>query len=328
LHIHTDSQAAIAGIRAYSEEVTSRQRLRMAARPLLQLIRHQLEQRQAAGGAVQLEHIRAHSTATDIDSVGNRLADYKANAVRARPQTATPVTLQELPLSECEHRFTVWTQLGEGIQVIDDVRRTAIAQLKEHHLQRWQDKPPSDMTDGAFACAALLDTSRVVLRHGKSYHQATFMHIATNSIQCCWQQSADGANRQVKPLWCSSCDVALTLSHLVHCADNAVFRLNQRVAIVSTLSSCADTQPWLDAHKHLPFADLLLQLFPRPQNTHLHIHLTRVMCGVFSAQQANAAIKTLNCTRERDGNQLMRRLHLCCIDGVHSLFHTLKNATS
>ena len=92
LHIHSDSQAAIAGIRTYADEVNSRQRLRMAARPLLQLIHHQITQRKAAGGSVQFEHIRAHSTAADIHSVGNRLTDYKANMVRLHPQTATPVT--------------------------------------------------------------------------------------------------------------------------------------------------------------------------------------------------------------------------------------------
>jgi len=145
-------------------------------------------------------------------------------------------------------------------------------------------------------------------------------------MQCCWQQSADGTSRQVKPLWCGSCNVALTLTHLIHRADNAVFRLNQRVAVLNTLSSCVDTQPWLDAHNHLSFTDLLLQLFPPPQHTPTHIHLTRVMCGVFSTQQANAATKALDCTRERDGIQLMRRLRLCCIDGVHTLFQTLKNA--
>jgi hypothetical protein len=79
----------MAGIQAYSDELNSRQRLRMSARPLLQLIHHQLQQRKSAGGAVQFEHIRAHSVAADIQSVGNRLADYKANTTRARPQTAT-----------------------------------------------------------------------------------------------------------------------------------------------------------------------------------------------------------------------------------------------
>ena len=40
LHIHSDSQAALAGIAAYEGECNERQRLRMAARPLLQLIHH------------------------------------------------------------------------------------------------------------------------------------------------------------------------------------------------------------------------------------------------------------------------------------------------
>ena len=326
LHVHTDSEAAIAGIRAYSLIVSSRHRLRMAARPLLQLIHHQLEQRKTAGSTVKFEHVRAHSAAADMHSVGNRLADYKANTVRARPQTATPATLKELPLSECEHRLTVWTQLGEGAQVIDDIRRTAIAQLKEQQLQRWAHKPPSDMPDGTFACAALLDSSRVVLRHGTPSQQAAFMHIATSSIQCCWQLSADGVNRTVKLLWCASCGAALTLTHLVHCPDNAVFRLTQRIAVLSTLSTCAGTQDWLDAHNHLSFTDLLLQLFPLPKDTPSHIHLTRVMCGVFSTQQANSAIKTLNCTRETNGIKLMRQLRLCCIHGVHAHYQSLKNA--
>ena len=326
LHIHSDSQSAIAGIRGYSSELNSRQRLRMAARPLLQLIHHQLEQRKNAGGSAEFEHVRAHSAAADIHSVGNRLADYKANTTRARPQTATPATLKELPLEECEHRLTVWTELGAGPQVIDDVRRSAVAQLKARHLERWRNTPSSDTMDGAFACSALLDCSRVVLAHGSPCQQATLMHIATNSIQCCWQQSADGASRQVKPLWCASCDAALTLTHLTDCADNAVFRLNQRVAVLIVLSSFGWTQAWVDPRRHLPLTELLVELFPRLPDTPMHLHITRVMCGVFSSRQANAALKSLGCIRALDGRQLMLQLRLCCVDGVQTFFHTLKNA--
>jgi exonuclease III/ribonuclease HI len=326
LHIHSDSQSAIAGIRAYSSEINSRQRLRMASRPLLQLIHHQLEQRKKAGGTVELEHVRAHSAAADIHSVGNRLADYKANTTRARPQTATPVTLKELPLDECEHRLTVWTELGNGAQLIDDVRRSAIAQLKARQLERWRNTPPSDTMDGAFACSALLDSSRVVLTQSSPSQQAAFMHIATNSIQCCWQQSADGSSRQVKPLWCASCNVALTLTHLTECADNAVFRLNQRVAVLTLLSSYSWTQPWLDGRRQLSLTELLAQLFPQPPDTPMHLHITRIMCGVFSARQANAALKSLDCPRTQDGLKLMLELRLCCVDGVQSFFQALKNA--
>jgi hypothetical protein len=298
----------------------------MASRPLLQLIHHQLEQRKSAGGTVEFEHVRAHSVAADIHSVGNRLADYKANNTRARPQSATPATLKELPLGECEHRLTVWTDLGNGVQLIDDVRRSAIAQLKARHLERWRNTPPSDTMDGAFACTALFDSSREVLAHGSPSQQATFMHIATNSIQCCWQQSADGSSRQLKPLWCDSCDVALTLTHLTECADNTVFRLSQRVAVLTLLSSYAWTQPWLDVRLHLSLSELLLELFPRPPDTPMHLHITRIMCGVFSARQANAALKSIGCTRAQDGRRLMLELRLCCVDGVQIFFQALKNA--
>jgi hypothetical protein len=78
LHIHSDSQAAIAGIRAYGREINSRKRLRMAGRPLLQLVHRQLQQRAAAVGAA----------APNIHSVGNRLADCKAITTRARCRLA------------------------------------------------------------------------------------------------------------------------------------------------------------------------------------------------------------------------------------------------
>ena len=45
LEIHSDSQGALAGIRAYEMQLNERRRLRMAARPLLQLIHHLLERR-------------------------------------------------------------------------------------------------------------------------------------------------------------------------------------------------------------------------------------------------------------------------------------------
>ncbi len=38
LHVHSDSKGALAGVQAYERESNARQRLRMAARPLLQLI--------------------------------------------------------------------------------------------------------------------------------------------------------------------------------------------------------------------------------------------------------------------------------------------------
>ena len=327
LHIHSDSQASIAGIHSYSKQINSRQRLRMAARPLLQLVHHQIEQRVAAGGSVQLEHVRAHSTAADIHSVGNRLTDYKANTARTRPQSATPSTLQELPLAECEHHLTAWTQHGDGQQVIDDVRRTAIAQLTAQQLSSWRNQPRADTMDGTFACQALLDTSRVVLAAGSPTQQAAFMHIATSSIQCCWQLQPDGT-RQVQPLWCTPCHAALTLAHLSSCAANGAFRDSQRRALLAVVASEASTDDdhWLAAHEHLPLEQLLVKLFPPASTTPLHLHIIHTMCGVVSTRQANAACKLLGVTRAKDIRRLAQQLRLCCVDGVHDFYSALKLA--
>ena len=60
LEIHSDSQGALAGIRAYEMQLNERQRLRMSARPLLQLIHHLLEQRRAANSDTSMSHVKAH----------------------------------------------------------------------------------------------------------------------------------------------------------------------------------------------------------------------------------------------------------------------------
>jgi hypothetical protein len=181
--------------------------------------------------------------------------------------------------------------------------------------------------DGAFAGDALLDTSSVVLTHGSPSQQATFMHIATNCIQCCWQLAPDGLSRNLRPLWCTACDVALTLTHLTECADDgAVFRSSQQIAVQTVLSSDARTHPWLAANRHFLLTELLVQLFSRPPDTPMRLHVTHVMCGVFSARQANAASKSLGFARAEDGRRLMQQPRLCCVEGVHTFFQVLKHA--
>jgi len=86
LHIHSDSQAALAGIAAYEGECNERQRLRRVARPLqlLQLMHHLLAVRSFAQGSVTLGHVKAHTAGADAHSVGNRLSDFQANRARQR----------------------------------------------------------------------------------------------------------------------------------------------------------------------------------------------------------------------------------------------------
>jgi hypothetical protein len=94
VHVHADSRSALAGIQAYERECNARQRLRMAARPLLQLIAHLWSVRRKAGGAAQRHHVKAHTNNSDIDSVGNRLADWQATRARSRPGEPQPLQLR------------------------------------------------------------------------------------------------------------------------------------------------------------------------------------------------------------------------------------------
>ena len=80
--IHTDSQASIAAVRGFEEQLNERSRMRMATRLLLQLIDNHRERRRTAGGSSQLLHIAAHTVNSDNHSVGNRLADLRANCSR------------------------------------------------------------------------------------------------------------------------------------------------------------------------------------------------------------------------------------------------------
>ena len=82
--IHSDSKASIAAIRSFEEQFNERRRMRMAARPILQLIQNLRERRRLAGGSSGLVHIPAHTTNSDIHSIGNRLADLPTRLVAIR----------------------------------------------------------------------------------------------------------------------------------------------------------------------------------------------------------------------------------------------------
>ena len=99
LHIHSDSQASLKAIDSFEQQTNERKRLRMAARPLLRLISHLLSRRRAAGGSVTLSHVKAHSDGADMDSVGNRLADFQANRSRVSTRGSAPFSLLPLPIS-------------------------------------------------------------------------------------------------------------------------------------------------------------------------------------------------------------------------------------
>ena len=79
--IHTDSMSSIQAIDAYRNSINHRARLRMAGRPLLAIINKVIIAKATYSATTSLQWVRAHSTHTAIEHVGNRLADDMATRV-------------------------------------------------------------------------------------------------------------------------------------------------------------------------------------------------------------------------------------------------------
>lgn len=323
LTIHSDSQASIAALRSYEAQLNERKRMRMAARPLLQLVQHLLARRRQAGGSAELQHIPAHTRNMDAHSVGNRLADYQANLSRLRPDRSAPLSLRELPLSSCEPHLHVLQ--ADGCMVIDDLRRTALTQLRAQALARWSAKPDQ----GRFACAGMVELGRVVRLHGSPAQQATFVHVATNSIHHRWH----GAPASLQQLQCAACNVTLTLEHFVACPapPHSLARRQLRDDCLRTLRAYAADSSWLRRHAHVSLEQLLLALFPLPDAAGVdpalqrHRHLALCSLGAFSAAQATAAATLLGLEPQpKAARCALHDLRLLCLESIEKAYTPLK----
>jgi len=335
LHVHSDSQASLAGIRAFESTSNERARLRVASRPLLQLINHLLRIRNVAGGSVAWHHVRAHTAQADLHSVGNRLSDYQANRARLRPDVSKPLGLRELPLHDCEPHLHMRDE-RTGLQLIDDIRRSALTQLQASALNKWQ----SRIDDRSqFAGDAVMQLGRTVLRLCSAEQQRAFLHLATNSIHYHLVPSADGSDKeQLAELHCAACNATLSAAHLTVCqsAVETTRRLKLQRDIIALLSGFSPSADWAHQYRAAPLSSILLSLFPmpaavaasRPLSAERHRHLSFALCGVVSTRQLNAAARAVGFTSPLDvpsGRRCMHQLQLLCVDSVQRLFADLKS---
>jgi hypothetical protein len=312
----------------------------MAARPLLQLIHHLLRVREQAGGALTLQHVKAHTRNTDIDSVGNRLCDMQANRARSKPLHPRPLCLRELPLLQCEHHLSMSRLPPEGgpasLMIIDDIRRTALSQLKAAALARHAAHASKPESTSYLVGGGSLELGSIVLRHGSASLQSAFVHVATNSIHHLWLPTGR-ADRPtaVKCLSCAPCSAAgaamqaFTLQHLTVCTQRsaAAFRVRLRDAITALLAASPCTAAWLAAHGRKELSAMLLCLFPIPAGATVaeqQLHSTRLLCGAFTSAQARAATKLLGFASAEDGRLSLVHLRLRCLEHCTTFFSDRK----
>jgi hypothetical protein len=332
LEVFSDSQSGIQAIHAYEQQCNERRRLRMAARPLLQLIHHLLAIRQATGATTCFHHVKAHTSGTDIESVGNRLADYQANWARTHPTQTSPHGLQQLPLRRCEHYM--YMEDENGAMIIDDVRTMAKQRLKHIATLHWMRK---SLPQGFFAYADMTELGRDAMRHASAQLESAFLLIATNSIHYYWSAGDVSSPSTLQQLACGDgCPESLTLDHLSSCDATLCLDFRDRLAndIMHLLVESSDSAKWARLLRHLSLPQLLHKLFPPPPSdqrdsaVQSHRHLTYAMCGAFSTRQASAAIRALGCNDRQEGQTMMQRLRLLCVDRIATFYRHRKQHRS
>ena len=325
LEIHSDSQGALAGIHAYESQCNDRRRLRMAARPLLRLIHHLLQQRKAA---THTSHVKAHTAGADIHSVGNRLTDYQANLARAKPDQPTPLSLRELPLSACEHHMFITDEQDQLL--CDDIRRAALVRLQHTSMVKWAARADDR---SYLAGPGMLELVSQTQCHGSTVAQATLVHVATNSIHFFWPAAGGPGDKDsaLQRLRCDHCNASFDLAHLAQCPVRCSVQFRNRLAadVRSILSADLRTQKWLATHSACSLADLLLALFPivatAPAQERLR-HLTCLLVGAFTRGQASAAAKRTGFPSADEGRASFLALRLLCLESIHKAFRSWKEA--
>jgi len=218
-----------------------------------------------------------------------------------------------------------------GLQLIDDVRRTAMVQLKQASMRHWQSK-----RDGReyFAGDAVLDLGRAIVQRGSAQQQHTLVHVATNSIHYHFA----AAPGPVQQLQCDDCRVTLTLEHLAVCQSQLGldYREQLHLDILSLFAEEYQTAEWCARHRAIAsLIPLLLDLFPlpaavaasAPNSAERRKHYTSAMCGVFTQAQATAAVKVAGFKTPKDikeGQRILHRLRCLCLDGLERLFAVRK----
>ena len=293
-----------------------------------------------------MSHVRAHSDCTDMDSVGNRLADYQANRSRVSTRGSTPRSLQPLPLESCENHLVVQQRLevpagpprpGVRLRVlIDDPRRVSLAELQQQALSRWATRLRTAADQGLFACQGMVDLGCMVMRLGTPEQQAALIHVATNSIHWFLQPDPGDSSKQLlRQLHCDSCDTTLTIIHFFNCplAEPTRHRTRLRDTILHQLTQADDSKQWLRTRPALPvgeLVDLLRQVFPPSSEAAatdglgLALHSDRCLVGALTRRELGAACRALGFQDKKAGLAVLHHVQLACLDHIQVFFASAK----
>ena len=179
LLIVTDSKSAQQSILKFQLHSNERRRLRMQARPLLQMIYDLMKARTSCGGSVKFQHIKAHTDMSDIYSVGNRCADFAANRYRSK-HFQSNFRFPDLMKGEKYVAFKCSSIDNDAKIIVDDIRRTAKQHMNQMKMQQW--KQSSSQKLFAHEASAALASWALNENHSSPMMRRFLPFLLTNTI--------------------------------------------------------------------------------------------------------------------------------------------------
>ena len=178
--IYSDSKASIMAIDAYMNETNVRKKLRMSGRPFLRIIQLLIQKKLDLSlnlATVSLIHQNAHSDQQDINSVGNRIADFYANLFRQYPVKKKPALIKDFCLENAEQ--AIYFKDENANFITGDIRKLALKRIRWLAIhQHWK----NSTLQSQFACDEMLEMGQIVMADGNRSHQTFFLILATNLI--------------------------------------------------------------------------------------------------------------------------------------------------
>ena len=269
VRIETDCKSGAQAMIAYGQCSNTRQRLRMAGRPLLELISRVIRVRNSYGAMTWIGWVRAHSDIVTLSHVGNRLADDYAKQAARGNVVLTNRCDADLSLDQHE-RFVVLrcdVEAGddekrggshrdgygsEGRVVTNDPRRAIWSLLTRQARLVWSDSASSQHR----FCGDKIDAEKLWLfvREEAPRFGPIVIRILSDSLQWGWRaidaaavtalqsehiqasstSSAATRTSTVTQDFCFGCGVVNDVTHLVGCGEAVM--LAMRVHTIEVIS--------------------------------------------------------------------------------------------
>jgi hypothetical protein len=308
-----DSQSVVTSIEKYLQETSSRKKMRMSGRPLLELISKAIKSREQAGGSTQVKWQRAHTDDVSVESVGNRVADFVANNCREQ-QERSHFSVRDLPELDVKmgEKWVCCRRKDDGSMIVNDLRREGQEVMRRKRREKWSEST----SQKRYESDGVIQLMKMVREKGWNQEnrdkteilrqkQNLALRLATDTVQ---KELIKDEDKKEKSDWAIEkkcrCGELLTAHHLMLCEEwkDEESEREMRNKMLSCLRSASASAWLLDWMKrkgaHQSWQVLMMDMFSSYDKEATSNFLSRCLFGGFSAQECGRALKAMKVNKD------------------------------